>query len=275
MKSEKTKTALIVTQGCRLNTADTALLTARLRRIGWEVVEEEDAVSHPELVVVNSCAVTAEAERKCRQTLRRLRRPRCEYQRTIFAFVQLPEPGLQIAANRLDLMSGIEWLKLQFAAETGRSDHSIGSKRIFSFWQDKNIPRVFSGRKAEKRQLIRQLHGHILQTVYSEIGAMIPQGKIKLLHEQAFAADLIQSPVQDPVSGRLHGEQIDLPIRIGIPKIIHKGHTLYHGKTAVPAADGNLPFHPNIFLTASRVCSRSASECAADRNIASNWEGAR
>ena len=74
MKAEKTKTALIVTQGCRLNTADTALLTARLRRIGWEVVEEEDAVSHPELVAVNSCAVTAEAERKCRQTLRRLRR---------------------------------------------------------------------------------------------------------------------------------------------------------------------------------------------------------
>ena len=73
MSAEKEK-ALIVTLGCRLNTADTALLTARLRRVGWDVFEDEDAVSRPVLVVVNSCAVTAEAERKSRQTLRRLRR---------------------------------------------------------------------------------------------------------------------------------------------------------------------------------------------------------
>ena len=66
---------LIVTHGCRLNTADTALLTARLRRAGCEIVaEDETAFRSPALVVVNSCAVTAEAERKSRQTVRKLRR---------------------------------------------------------------------------------------------------------------------------------------------------------------------------------------------------------
>ncbi len=63
--------AIIMTLGCRLNTADAALLTDRLERTGFELL---DAVSATEadLVIVNSCAVTAEAERKSRQAARQL-----------------------------------------------------------------------------------------------------------------------------------------------------------------------------------------------------------
>ena len=64
--------ATIITLGCRLNHADTALLSSRLQNAGYELVS--DCSCHPELIVLNSCAITAEAERKSRQQIRKLRR---------------------------------------------------------------------------------------------------------------------------------------------------------------------------------------------------------
>ena len=52
------KNAILHTLGCRLNTADSALLTSRLEKLGYRIVETTDA---PELIVVNTCTVTAES----------------------------------------------------------------------------------------------------------------------------------------------------------------------------------------------------------------------
>jgi len=62
--------ARIVTLGCRLNAADSALLYTSLEGCGFRPSETET----PDVLIVNTCAVTAEAERKSRQTLRKLRR---------------------------------------------------------------------------------------------------------------------------------------------------------------------------------------------------------
>ncbi len=66
--------AQIVTLGCRLNAADSALLTGRLTQAGYQVLDPDNIREIPDLAVVNSCAVTAEAVRKSRQTVRHLRR---------------------------------------------------------------------------------------------------------------------------------------------------------------------------------------------------------
>ena len=66
------KRARIVTLGCRLNHADSALLTARLERAGYELCDTPGVPV--ELMLVNTCAVTAEAEAKSRRQILRLRR---------------------------------------------------------------------------------------------------------------------------------------------------------------------------------------------------------
>ncbi|MBR4665737.1 MAG: hypothetical protein IKO93_17870 [Lentisphaeria bacterium] len=66
-------TAAVVTLGCRLNQADSALLSDRLIKAGFTIVEE-DGEDSPNLIVVNSCSVTAAAARKTRQALASLRR---------------------------------------------------------------------------------------------------------------------------------------------------------------------------------------------------------
>ena len=67
-----TITASVVTLGCRLNQADSALLCDRLRRCGFQIVDE-DYEESPNLVIVNSCTGTATAARKTRQLLTSIR----------------------------------------------------------------------------------------------------------------------------------------------------------------------------------------------------------
>ncbi len=57
------KTPEIVTFGCRLNTYESEVMRTHARNAGLENV-----------VIVNTCAVTSEAERQARQTIRKLRR---------------------------------------------------------------------------------------------------------------------------------------------------------------------------------------------------------
>jgi threonylcarbamoyladenosine tRNA methylthiotransferase MtaB len=62
------KRASLHTLGCRLNQAETAVLESRLRREGYEVVEFGQPT---DLLVVNTCSVTDEAERTCRYVIRK------------------------------------------------------------------------------------------------------------------------------------------------------------------------------------------------------------
>lgn len=72
-KVNSQKTFAIYTLGCRLNHADAGLLSRRLQESGYTQIECNSVIV-PEVIVVNSCAVTAEAQRKTRQLVRQLRK---------------------------------------------------------------------------------------------------------------------------------------------------------------------------------------------------------
>ncbi len=65
------RTVAIHTHGCKLNQADSQMLTRRFREAGYRVVEPSAAA---DVVVLNSCTVTAAADAKARQYLRAARR---------------------------------------------------------------------------------------------------------------------------------------------------------------------------------------------------------
>jgi threonylcarbamoyladenosine tRNA methylthiotransferase MtaB len=60
----------IITFGCRVNQADSLHLEEQLRRRG----AEPSAAEHADVVVVNTCSVTATADQGARQTIRRIAR---------------------------------------------------------------------------------------------------------------------------------------------------------------------------------------------------------
>jgi threonylcarbamoyladenosine tRNA methylthiotransferase MtaB len=91
--------ASLHTIGCRLNQAETALLGDQLRSRGYELVE----FGRPaDLVVVNTCSVTDNAEADCRSLIRKIRRSVPD------AFVAVTGCYAQTGADALQQMEGID-----------------------------------------------------------------------------------------------------------------------------------------------------------------------
>ncbi len=91
--------ASLCTIGCRLNQAETALLTSRLRQDGYEIVpfgQETD------LLVLNSCSVTDNAEKDCRYLVRRTLRHSPQ------AYVAVTGCYAQTGAEALGRVAGID-----------------------------------------------------------------------------------------------------------------------------------------------------------------------
>lgn len=63
--------ARYVTFGCKLNYAETSTIASLLQQKGVVTAREDEA---PDLIVVNTCSVTAIADKKCRQAVRSLNR---------------------------------------------------------------------------------------------------------------------------------------------------------------------------------------------------------
>ncbi len=65
------KKLAVVTVGCRLNQADTGLITSRLESAGCVMIDPKTCP--PDIIIVNSCTVTSSASQRSYQTARSLR----------------------------------------------------------------------------------------------------------------------------------------------------------------------------------------------------------
>ena len=68
--------AYFVTFGCKVNQYETQAMRQQLQRCGYDTAEwtEGSPCDDETVIIVNSCTVTGESDRKLRQALRRLRR---------------------------------------------------------------------------------------------------------------------------------------------------------------------------------------------------------
>ena len=95
-------TVAIETHGCKLNQADSAVLAGEFARAGYRVV---DSNADADIIVVNTCTVTATADSKARQALRAARRSNpgavvvaagCYPQRAADELRRMPEVSLVV-----------------------------------------------------------------------------------------------------------------------------------------------------------------------------------
>jgi threonylcarbamoyladenosine tRNA methylthiotransferase MtaB len=93
------KRASLHTLGCRLNQAETAVLAARLRHDGYHIVEYGEPT---DLLVVNTCSVTEDAERTCRYVIRKTLRHSPD------AFVAVTGCYAQTGVQQLRTIPGID-----------------------------------------------------------------------------------------------------------------------------------------------------------------------
>ena len=63
--------AVVFTLGCKVNEVESASIMDSLENLGFETY---DKLSYADIYVLNTCAVTAEAERKSRQLISRVKK---------------------------------------------------------------------------------------------------------------------------------------------------------------------------------------------------------
>jgi threonylcarbamoyladenosine tRNA methylthiotransferase MtaB len=111
----------VVTFGCRLNTAESEVIRREAESAGFD-----------NTIVVNTCAVTAEAVRQARQTIRSLRRDRpgakiivtgCAAQTEPQTFAAMAEVD-QVLGNR-EKLDGAAWAKARVAFGLGDTEKAI------------------------------------------------------------------------------------------------------------------------------------------------------
>jgi threonylcarbamoyladenosine tRNA methylthiotransferase MtaB len=98
MRTDRPRASLH-TLGCRLNQAETAVLADRLKQDGYQIV---DYGQPTDLLVLNTCSVTGEAERICRYEIRRTLRHSPQ------AFVAVTGCYAQTGVESLRRMPGID-----------------------------------------------------------------------------------------------------------------------------------------------------------------------
>jgi len=85
----------IITFGCRLNSYESEVMRGHARQVGLD-----------DLVIVNTCAVTAEAERQARQVIRRTRRNRPDARIVVTGCSAQIDPGRYAAMPEVDRVLG-------------------------------------------------------------------------------------------------------------------------------------------------------------------------
>ncbi len=102
MQKKKLQRVKIETLGCKVNHYESQGLAAEFRRQGWQVVKKGPC----EAVVINSCAVTAEAGRQSLQTARRALKRYPEAQVALAGCAVVAEPQKAVEVEKLGAVFG-------------------------------------------------------------------------------------------------------------------------------------------------------------------------
>lgn len=126
----------LVTLGCRLNTAESETMREQARAAGLD-----------DVVIVNTCAVTAEAVRQARQTIRRTRRERPNARIVVTGCAAQVEPEKFAEMAEVDLVLGND-AKLEAASWSALADFGISQT------EKVRVNDIFS---------VRETAGHMVQ----------------------------------------------------------------------------------------------------------------
>ena len=97
-------TVYLYSLGCKVNQYDTEALTERFRSAGFTVSDEPEGC---DVCVINSCTVTAEADRKSRQAIRKFRRMNPDACIVLSGCMVQAYPEKSSALSEADIVAGV------------------------------------------------------------------------------------------------------------------------------------------------------------------------
>ena len=95
------KTVALATLGCKVNQYESQAIAEALEACGWEIMSTADICS---AYIINTCTVTAESDRKARQTIRRM------MSKNPHAFVLVTGCYSQTSPDAVSAISGVDYI---------------------------------------------------------------------------------------------------------------------------------------------------------------------
>jgi threonylcarbamoyladenosine tRNA methylthiotransferase MtaB len=99
------KSVASVTLGCKLNYAETSSILDNLCNNGWRVSELDNGA---DLIIIHTCAVTGQAEQKCRQRIRKIIRNNPSSRIAVIGCYSQLSPGVLAGIDGVDAVLGNE-----------------------------------------------------------------------------------------------------------------------------------------------------------------------
>jgi len=97
------KRVAAVTLGCKLNYAETSTIIENLCTQGWQLTSIEEGA---DLIIIHTCAVTKQAEQKCRQKIRGIIRKNPDSRIAVIGCYSQLNPEALLAINGIDAILG-------------------------------------------------------------------------------------------------------------------------------------------------------------------------
>lgn len=101
--NDKKYKAVIYTLGCKVNQYESEAIAERLEKYGFEVCHAKED-GQCDICIINTCTVTAESDRKCRQIIRRAQKANPE------AVILITGCYAQVAPHVLSKMEGVDYI---------------------------------------------------------------------------------------------------------------------------------------------------------------------
>ncbi len=130
----------------------------------------------------------------------------------VLAFVELAQPGVEVAAQRFDAQVGAQRLQQHGAAQARCAHHRALGQVVQAgvARRDKGVARILAFHHAGEQHAFGQFHRNVLERVHGDVGAAVFQRSFELFHEKALAAHLGERAVKNLVAQRGHAQQADL-----------------------------------------------------------------
>ena len=118
--------------------------------------------------------------------------------------------------HRQQLQVGPQGQQLHHAAQAAGANHSTFRQLIQRsiIIGDKRIARIFALQYSGQRKPLRQLHRHILERMYGQVGAPLGHRHFKFFNKQALATHFGQCAIQNLITSGRHSDNFDIALRI-------------------------------------------------------------
>ena len=140
--------AIVFTLGCKVNQCESASIAAELVSRGYEV---DDKLGYADIYFINTCAVTAEAEKKSRQTVARAKKYNPSARIIIFGCATQKDPTVFYEKEGVTVVSGTK--------EKSKIIDLLERQGIFVSTRDDKFDELYPVRESRQRVYVKVQDG--------------------------------------------------------------------------------------------------------------------